>query len=106
MNTKGKGSKKEEAKKEVEVLDLKSWNVDRVRVVTTKEGKDLVFLTLMLNGISINNCRIVTGKNGDFISFPQYKGSNGEYYNVVYARLSDKDTKNICADVQEKIDAM
>ena len=61
MNTKGKGSKKEEAKNEVEVLDLKSWNVDRVRVVTTKEGKDLVFLTLMLNGISINNCRIVTG---------------------------------------------
>lgn len=106
MNTKGKGSKKEEAKKEVEVLDLKSWNIDRVRVVTTKEGKDLVFLTLMLNGISINNCRIVTGKNGDFISFPQYKGTNGEYYNVVYAKLSEEDTKNICALVQEKIDEM
>ena len=106
MNTKGKGTKKEEVKKEVEVLDLTSWNVDRVRVVTTKDGKDLVFLSLMLNGVTINNCRIVTGKNGDFISFPQYKGSNGEYYNVVYARLSDEDTKNICALVQEKIDEM
>ena len=106
MNTKGKGTKKEEVKKEVEVLDLKSWNVDRVRVVTTKDGKDLVFLSLMLNGVTINNCRVVTGKNGDFISFPQYKGSNGEYYNVVYARLSDEDTKNICALVQEKIDEM
>ena len=57
-------------------------------------------------GISINNCRIVTGKNGDFISFPQYKGTNGEYYNVVYAKLSEEDTKNICALVQEKIDEM
>ena len=106
MNTKGKGSKKEAEKKEVEVLELKSWNVDRVRVVTTKDGKDLVFLTLMLNGVSINNCRIATGKNGDFISFPQYKGTNGEYYNVVYAKLSEEDTKNICALVQEKIDEM
>lgn len=106
MNTKGKKKEAEEKKQEQEVLKLESWNVDRVRVVTTKDGKDLVFLTLMLNGVSINNCRIVTGKNGDFVSFPQYKGSNGEYYNVVYARLSEEDTKNICALVQEKIDEM
>jgi hypothetical protein len=31
---------------------------------------------------------------------------NGEYYNVVYAKLSEDDTKNICALVQEKIDEM
>ena len=83
MNTKGKG-KKEAKGNEQEVLKLDSWNVEKVRVVTTKDGKDLVFLTLILNGVAINNCKIVTGKNGDFVSFPQYKGSNDQYYNVVY----------------------
>ena len=103
MNTNGK---KKAKGNELEVLKLDSWNVEKVRVVTTKDGKDLVFLTLILNGVAINNCKIVTGKNGDFVSFPQYKGSNDQYYNVVYARLSDEDTKNICALVQEKIDEL
>ena len=106
MNTKGKGKKEEAKGKEQEVLKLDSWNVEKVRVVTTKDGKDLVFLTLILNGVAINNCKIVTGKNGDFVSFPQYRGSNDQYYNVVYARLSDEDTKNICALVQEEIDKL
>ena len=106
MNTKGKGKKEANQVEEKEVLKLDSWNVEKVRVVTTKDGKDLVFLTLILNGVAINNCRIATGKNGDFVSFPQYKGSNGQYYNVVYAKLSDEDTKNICGLVQEEIDKM
>ena len=106
MNTKKKSTSNKAENTEQEVLKLDSWNVERVRVVTTKDGKDLVFLSLMLNGITIHNCRIATGRNGDFVSFPQYKGSNGQYYNTVYARLSDEDTKNICALVQEKIDEM
>ena len=106
MNTKGKGKKEEAKGKGQEVLKLDSWDVDKVRVVTTKNGNDMVFLTLILNGVAINNCKIVTGKNGDFVSFPQYKGSNDQYYNVVYARLSDEDTKNICALVQEEIDML
>lgn len=106
MNTKNAKKAKETQTEEKEVLKLDSWNVERVRVVTTKDGKDLVFLSLMLNGITIHNCRVATGRNGDFISFPQYKGSNGQYYNTVYARLSEEDTKNICAMVQEEIDKM
>ena len=106
MNTKNAKKATETQNEEKEVLKLDSWNVERVRVVTTKDGKDLVFLSLMLNGITIHNCRVATGRNGDFISFPQYKGSNGQYYNTVFARLSEEDTKAICAKVQEEIDKM
>ncbi len=96
-----KGTKKET--KEREYLEVRSMEVKNVRVVDGKNG-DLIFLTLVLNGITINNCRIATGKNGDFVSFPQYKGSDGNYYSYVYAALSDEDTTQICEAVQSAID--
>lgn len=77
--------------------------VSNVRVVNSQRG-DLLFFTLMLNGVTIYNCRVATGRNGDFISFPQYKGSNGTYYNNVYACLSNEDTEAILAEVQRQID--
>ena len=76
-----------------------------MRVVEGKNG-DIVFFTLILNDVSIYNCRVATGKNGDFISFPQYKGSNGNYYNNVYVSLSDEDAGKILADIQAAIDKM
>ena len=76
-----------------------------MRVVEGKNG-DIVFFTLILNDVSIYNCRVATGKNGDFISFPQYKGSNENYYNNVYESLSDEDAGKILADIQAAIDKM
>ena len=98
------GAKKTEEKKQ-EALKIDSWDVSKVRVVGSKNG-DMIFFTLMLNGISINNCKAVSGKNGDFIAMPQYKGSDGNYYNSVYAFLADEDQKLILEKVQAAIDAI
>ena len=103
MNTsKAKKSKKQETK-EKEYCEVRSAEVKNVRVVDGK-NVDLVFFTLVLNGITIYNCRVATGKSGDFISFPQYKGSDGKYYNNVYVALSDEDSAQILEAIQTAID--
>lgn len=91
-------------KKEVEYVQIDRVDVRSARVVETKNG-DIVFFTLLLNGVFINNCRVISGKNGDFIGWPQYKGSDDKWYNVVYVPISDEDTKNILDLVQDAIDA-
>lgn len=96
-----KNTKKQE--KEREYIELRTCEVKNVRVVDGKNG-DLVFLTLVLNGVTVYNCRVASGKNGDFISFPQYKGSDGKYYNNVYASLSEEDSTKILEEVQRQID--
>lgn len=100
-------AKKNSKKKndEREFIKLESHEVLDVRVIDTKNG-DMVLFTLVLNGIKIYSCRVATGKNGDFISMPQTKGGNGQYYNVVYAPLSDEDTKTILEEVQTAINNM
>lgn len=100
-------AKKNSKKKgdEREFVKVDSHEVMDVRVIDTKNG-DMVLFTLVLNGIKIYSCRVATGKNGDFISMPQTKGGNGQYYNVVYAPLSDEDSKKILDDVQTAINNM
>ena len=104
MNTsKAKKSNKKEEQTEREYIEVRSCEVKNVRVVESKKG-DLVFFTLVLNGVTIYNCRVATGKNGDFISVPQYKGANGTYYNNVYVSLSDEDSTRILEEIQKQID--
>lgn len=50
-----------------------------------------VTFTLNVDRVSIYGCRIVSGKNGDFISFPSRKGSDGKYYNHAYINLTDRE---------------
>lgn len=54
-----------------------------------KEWDNGVTFTLTVDRVSIYGCRIVSGKNGDFISFPSRKGSDGKYYNHAYIDLTD-----------------
>lgn len=89
-------------KKQVNYIEVERADVRNVRVVETKSG-DIIFFTLMLNGVFINNCKVISGKNGDFISFPQYKGNDDKWYNVVYAPLSDEDQKSILDLVQDAL---
>ena len=100
--SKAKKTKTKEQAQERENIKVDSFEVKNVRVVDGRTG-DLVFFTLTLNGVTIYNCRVATGKNGDFISFPQYKGTNGTYYNNVYAPLSDEDSTKILDAVQSAI---
>ena len=79
-------------------------DVDHVRVVEINE-RTQVFFSLTLNGVSINNCRVVGGKDGDFIGFPSRKGNDGKYYKHVYANISPEDSKAILAKVEKEVNS-
>ena len=82
----------------IDPITISSVSVERVR--DTSKG---VFFTLVLNGIYIHNCKVVEGKNGDFISFPQYKGSNGKWYSYVWVSLSEVDSNHIISLVEAEL---
>lgn len=63
--------------------------VNDLKVLRAKEYKGTTFLDLEVNGVKIYGCRYVEGKNGDFISFPSYKGNDGKYYNHAYVELDE-----------------
>lgn len=62
-----------------------------------------VTFDMELNGVRIYGCRVVEGKNGDFISFPQRKGSDGKYYSIAWANLSPDDQASILRTVERKL---
>ena len=95
--------KKTTTTKTQDTIKLTYHEVSSVRAIPVQGKEDLIFFSLNLNGVTINNCRVATGKNGDFISFPQYKGKDGRYYNYVWVRLSEEDEKNILNEIQETI---
>lgn len=70
---------------------IESFDVQRVK--NTNRG---CYFTLVLNGVSINGCTIRETKDEvPFISLPQYKGRDGNWYNVVYFKFSPEDQKQI-----------
>ena len=93
---------KKTKKQEKDVIEITTCAVKDVRVIESKKG-DFIPFTLILNGVTIYNCHVASGENGDFVSFPQTKGKNGHYYNVAYAPLSDDDTKMILDEVQAQL---
>lgn len=95
-------AKKTTKKQDKEFIEVTTCAVKDVRVIESKKG-DFIPFTLILNGVTIYNCHVASGKNGDFVSFPQTKGKNGQYYNVAYAQLSDDDTKMILDEVQAQL---
>lgn len=62
-----------------------------------------IIFDLELNGVRIYGCRVVEGKNGDFISFPQRKGFDGKYYSIAWANLSPDDQASILRTVERKL---
>lgn len=62
-----------------------------------------VTFDLEVNGIKIYGCRVAEGKNGDFISLPSRKGTDGKYYNHVYIPFSEEDQKAILETVEAAI---
>ena len=82
-------------------IEVKSFKV--VRANEFKENR--IFFDLVLNGVTIYGCMVVGYKDGEFISFPSQKSSkDGNYYNVVYAKLSNEDQKKIIDSVYELLD--
>lgn len=78
-------------KKEIETLVIDEFKILRAHEF---DNGNTAF-DIEINGIKIYGCTIMQGKNGRFISFPQRKGSDGKYYNVVWFGLSEKDSDSI-----------
>lgn len=76
----------------VEVLNM--------RKVSNSKSNLLAFATVRIDNVAFNNVRLVTGKNGVFMSMPQEKGSDGNYYNTVWA---DTGTKEGNAELYDEI---
>lgn len=62
-----------------------------------------VVADLELNGIRVYGVRVVEGKNGDFLSFPQRQGKNGKYYHIAYVFLSPTDQAAIIGEIERKL---
>ena len=94
--TKGNNENKERETIKITSISLPE---DKVREVKGKKGTT-IFFTMKINGVTIYNCKIMHGKNGDFISFPQTQGKDGNYYSIVWVPLSDSDSEKIIAKVK------
>ena len=77
--------------------------VINAEVTRANQVNDTVFFDMVVNGVTIYGCKVVEGSKGDFISFPSHKGKDGKYYNHAWVKLSDEDSKNIIAQVEEAL---
>lgn len=73
------------------------------KVTRANQVKDAVFFDMEVNGVTIYGCKVIEGKNGDFVSFPSHKGKDGKYYNHAWVKLSDDDTAAIVKQVEEML---
>lgn len=65
-----------------------------VRRAVQFDDKGVLF-DLTIDDFTIYDCRVVEGKNGDFISLPSRKGKDGKYWGIVYKRFSQDETSLI-----------
>lgn len=92
--------KKPESKSNIEGIKIDKYEV--LRVVCVGQN-NTVLADIEINGIRIYGVRVVEGKNGDFLSFPQTKGKDGKYYSIVWCPLSKKDQADIIAAIEAKL---
>lgn len=83
--------------KERETIKISSIAIPEKNV---RDVKGTIFFTMTINGVTIYNCKVVSGKNGKFISFPQTKGKDDKYWSIVYVSLSDSDSNKIISKVE------
>lgn len=63
------------------ILPAKAYAI--LRTTITKGKNEYVFYDIQYGAVIITGCRVIEGKNGDFLAMPS-RESNGEYYPVVY----------------------
>lgn len=96
-NNAGNGNGGQERK----AMALRDFAVKRAHCGTTQDGKTWILADLELNGLTVYGVRVVSGKNGDFLSFPQRKGQDGKYYAIVYAPLCKEDQDAILKKIEQ-----
>lgn len=93
------------ANKEAESAKQEAAKIYSCEVIRAKEYKDTVFFDVNINGVSIYGCRFVEGKNGDFVSFPSYKGNDGKYYSHAYIKLDEATVSLIDEQIDKLLEA-
>lgn len=73
------------------------------KVTRANQVENTVYFDVVINGVTIYGCKVIEGKNGDFVSFPSHKGKDGKYYNHAYIKLSEEDTDAIVKQVEEML---
>lgn len=94
-----------EALKEEKMEKMQPAKIYSCEVLRAKEYKDTVFFDVNINGVSIYGCRFVEGKNGDFVSFPSYKGNDGKYYSHAYIKLDEATVALIDEQIDKLLEA-
>ena len=54
--------------------------------------------------VEIYGCRIINGRYGEFVVFPQRKGKDGRYYKHAYVHLTDDQTDEIVSAVYDALE--
>lgn len=71
----------------------------------SKEGKTRILFDMDVNGVSISGCTYREGeKNGkewQMVTFPQTKGKDGKYYNIVWMPMSKEFTQTIALQIEQ-----
>lgn len=95
-------------KKNTEKTEEMKYTIKVSRVKPKKDRPNCYRFTMTVNGIDINGCDYISytkknGEEGSFIALPQYKGSDDNYYNIVYFKITDELQAEIERQLEELI---
>ena len=71
------------------------------KVTRANQVENTVYFDVVINGVTIYGCKVIEGKNGDFVSFPSHKGKDGKYYNHAYVQLQQSDIDFISSEIEK-----
>lgn len=82
---------------------INNQEVEKLIVVSRAKQFDdgKIVFDMIVNDVSIYGCRLIEGKKGNFVAFPQRKGKDGKYYRHAYVKLSGEDVANIVAQIEK-----
>ena len=62
-----------------------------------------LIIETVLGELTIYSCKVISGRKGDFISFPSRKGSDDNFYSHVFVKISDEIVNNILDTIAANI---
>ena len=85
----------------LEPITVTGFALNRVR----DNGNGVPYFDLTLNGVTVYGVAVRSTQAGEaFIAWPTKKGSDGKFYKLAYAPLSQKDHDKIIQAVYDKLD--
>ena len=85
----------------MEHITVSSFAINRVR----DNGNGVPYFDLILNGVTVYGVAVRANQSSEaFIAWPTKKGSDGKFYKLAYAPLSQEDQDKIIQAVYDKLD--